>query len=172
MLFLKLSLQFSEFPNTGVTEMDTSTIRLIFGVLSLFLLVWLIVKAVQGFGAVIVAGFIGGFIGFLARPSVPLIGQLPLGIVLTRGQALTGLDAILRSTAEQSFNYVCFGVLAGIGVGFILQKTNGMEKASPAHRKMSLSSNTPTPALAFCTACGTQYRDTGAFCGGCGGRRA
>lgn len=47
---------------------------------------------------------VGGFIGFLMRPSVLLIGQLPFGTVVTRGSALSGIDQLLVPTAQQSFN--------------------------------------------------------------------
>ena len=56
---------------------------------------------------------VGATIGFLVRPSVPLIGQLPLDVVLTRGANLSGLDMLLRSTAEQSFNYMVIGAIVG-----------------------------------------------------------
>ena len=39
---------------------------------------------------------IGGFLGFLLRPSVPLVGPLPFETVITRGANLTGLDSLLR----------------------------------------------------------------------------
>lgn len=69
-------------------------------------------------GAFVAAGaLIGGFVGFLVRPSVPLVGQLPSDVVLTRGAALTGLDIILKHSAETSFNYVLAGAVIG-GVVF------------------------------------------------------
>ena len=42
---------------------------------------------------------IGGFLGFLLRPSVPLVGPLPFETVITRGANLTGLDSLLRGVA-------------------------------------------------------------------------
>lgn len=73
-----------------------------------------------------VAGFfVGGFIGFLMRPSAFLVGQLPFAVVITRGASLTGLDQLLRPTAETSFNQMTaaavVGALAGLVVGLLLK---------------------------------------------------
>lgn len=78
----------------------------------------------------ILGAFLGGLVGFLLRPSLPLIGQLPFKTVITRGSNLTGLDVLLKSTAEQSFNYMLIGVVVGavllaLAAGFI-----GKKKAS------------------------------------------
>jgi len=67
-------------------------------------------------------GGIGGVIGFLLRPSVPFLGQLPFQTVITRGINLTGLEVILRGTAEQSFNYLLVGVIVGIVAGVVVSK--------------------------------------------------
>lgn len=73
--------------------------------------------------------FLGGLVGFLLRPSLPLIGQLPFQTVITRGSNLTGIDMLLKSTAEQSFNYLLIGaivgaVILGFAAGFMgKQKT-------------------------------------------------
>lgn len=56
---------------------------------------------------------LGGLVGFLLRPSLPLIGQLPFSTVITRGSNLSGIDMLLKSTAEQSFNYMVIGVIVG-----------------------------------------------------------
>ena len=71
---------------------------------------------------IVFGGCVGGLLGFLFRPSVPLIGQLPFETVVTRGANLSGLDVILRSTAEQSFNYVVVGVIVGGIAGFVLSR--------------------------------------------------
>lgn len=73
-----------------------------------------------------VAGFlIGGLIGFMMRPSVIFIGQLPFGTVITRGSNLTGIDQLLRSTAENSFNQMLtaavLGAVAGVIVGLLFR---------------------------------------------------
>ena len=69
--------------------------------------------------------FVGGLIGFMMRPSAILIGQLPFGTVITRGANLTGLDTLLRSTAENSFNQMftaaVVGALAAGIVGFLIK---------------------------------------------------
>lgn len=64
--------------------------------------------------------FIGGLLGFLMRPSAFLVGQLPFGMVITRGSALTGMDQLLIPAAQQSFNVMLLGAVlgavAGVGV--------------------------------------------------------
>ena len=78
----------------------------------------------------ILGAILGGMVGFLLRPSLPIIGQLPFKTVITRGSNLTGLDVVLKSTAEQSFNYMLIGIIVGavilaLAAGLIgKQKTN------------------------------------------------
>lgn len=68
----------------------------------------------------IVGLLIGGAVGFLLRPSVPLMGQLPFTTVITRGANLRGLDQLLLGYARSSFNYVVAGVVLGGIVGLIV----------------------------------------------------
>lgn len=63
---------------------------------------------------------IGGVAGFLLRPAAPVIGQLPLVDVLTRGKALEGVQLVLRPTAEASFNYLMGGVVIGFLAGLAM----------------------------------------------------
>ena len=79
-------------------------------------------KGGSGSMPIFVGGAIGAVIGFLLRPSVPLIGQLPLGTVLTRGGNLSGLDSILKGAAETSCNYMIVGALIGAVVGWFIQQ--------------------------------------------------
>ena len=67
----------------------------------------------------IVGLLIGGVVGFLLRPSVPLMGQLPFTTVITRGTNLRGLDQLLLGYARSSFNYVVAGVVLGALIGLI-----------------------------------------------------
>jgi hypothetical protein len=62
---------------------------------------------------------IGTILGFLLRPSVPLMGQLPLTTVITRGANLRGLDQLLLGYARTSFNYLVAGMILGTIVGLI-----------------------------------------------------
>ncbi|HEY6352579.1 MAG TPA: hypothetical protein VI636_24550 [Candidatus Angelobacter sp.] len=78
----------------------------------------------------ILGAVLGGLIGFLLRPSLPLIGQLPFSTVITRGSNLSGLDVILKSTAEQSFNYMLIGAIVGavvlaLAAGMMAKKKTG-----------------------------------------------
>ena len=68
----------------------------------------------------LVGAVLGGAVGFLLRPSNILTGQLDFGTVITRGANLTGLDALLRSQAESSFNMMFFAALVGAGIGFAI----------------------------------------------------
>ena len=62
---------------------------------------------------------IGGLVGFLLRPSVPLIGQLPFSTVISRGANLRGLDQLLLGYARTSFNYLLAGLVLGVVIGLI-----------------------------------------------------
>ena len=54
----------------------------------------------------------------MQRPSNILTGQLDFATVITRGANLTGLEQLLRSQAESSFNMMMFAALVGGGIGF------------------------------------------------------
>jgi hypothetical protein len=70
-------------------------------------------------GITIVGLMIGGVVGFLLRPSLPFIGQLPFTTVITRGGNLQGLDQLLIGYARTSFNYLIVGIVVGAVVGLI-----------------------------------------------------
>ena len=63
---------------------------------------------------------LGALVGFLLRPTVPMIGQLPLGMVLSGGDNLQGLDLLLRSTAQESREYVIIGGIIGLVIGYFV----------------------------------------------------
>ena len=65
----------------------------------------------------VLGALVGGLLGFLFRPSAPMIGQLPFGAVITRGGDLKGIGSLLKPTAEVSFNYALGGAIIG-GVVF------------------------------------------------------
>ena len=62
---------------------------------------------------------IGGGVGFLLRPIVPFMGQLPFSTVISRGANLHGLDQLLVGYARTSFNYLIAGMVVGAVVGLI-----------------------------------------------------
>lgn len=80
-------------------------------------------------GRFILGVFISGFVGFLLRPSANLVGQLPFGVVITRGATLSGVDELFRGTAEISFNYMLAGAILGviifIALGILLDTRRG-----------------------------------------------
>lgn len=69
--------------------------------------------------ALFVGALAGGLIGFVLRPSAPLIGQLPLGTVITRGGNLNGMDQMFVPLAQTSFNYLVAGVVIGGVIGLL-----------------------------------------------------
>lgn len=113
-------------------------------------------------GFALLGAVAGSVLGFLFRPSVPFVGQLPFDVVMTRGENLTGLDTLLRSTAEQSFNYIVIGTILG---AVIL----GTAKAMVSPRTSATSP--ASEGDAFCTKCGNPLPPDVAFCGACGTRR-
>jgi Na+-transporting methylmalonyl-CoA/oxaloacetate decarboxylase beta subunit len=72
----------------------------------------------SSFGQLIRFGFYGAFlgtlIGFLIRPSAPVVGQLPLANVLSRG---VDISQLLTPVAQTSFNYLLTGLILGLLVG-------------------------------------------------------
>ncbi len=123
-------------------------------------------KDVAGFA--VLGAVVGAVLGFLFRPSVPFVGQLPYDVVITRGANLTGLDTLLRSTAEQSFNYIVIGAILG---AVILGATKAMVSSNAA----ALATPPPLPGGqtdAFCTKCGKPLAPDVVFCGFCGTQRS
>ena len=62
----------------------------------------------------IVGVLIGTVVGFLLRPVVPLLGQLPFSTVITRDANLQGLDQLLVGYARASFNYLIAGMVLAL----------------------------------------------------------
>jgi len=122
----------------------------------------------------------------LTRPSVPLIGQLPIGTVLTRGANLSGMDMLVKSTAEQSFNQVLVVVIIstalGAVIGAFMSRHKGMTPTTAVIDKVVFqSTSTDEPSVvgivtdtpgAFCMMCGAKLPDAAAFCPKCGAKRA
>jgi len=68
-----------------------------------------------------IIGFIAGAVlGFLYRPSAFLIGQLPFDVVITRGANLKGMDQVLISMAQTSFNNMAAAAIAGAVIGIVV----------------------------------------------------
>lgn len=77
-----------------------------------------------------ILGFlIGGLLGFLARPSAFLVGQLPFEYVITRGATLKGMDQLLVPLAQQSFSITLIGAIVGAIVGIVIGFVVGKKKA-------------------------------------------
>ena len=63
---------------------------------------------------------VGGFIGFLSRPSSPLAGRVSFIHSLTRGASLEGVNQVMINLAERSFDIMLIGALIGLVIGIIL----------------------------------------------------
>lgn len=63
---------------------------------------------------------VGGYIGFLLRPSLMLVGQLPFKKVIFAGINLKGVDQLFVKTAQTSFLYMALGAVGGLVMGLIL----------------------------------------------------
>jgi hypothetical protein len=129
-----------------------------------------------GFG--IAGAVIGAVLGFLFRPSVPLIGQLPIETVLSRGSNLNGMDMILRPVAEESFNYVVIGAILGGVIMAVVRYMMLQNAARPTVSAPAVPLSAPLAAAvtapagnSFCTSCGAPLGDGIAFCGKCGTKR-
>ena len=68
----------------------------------------------------IAGALLGGSLAFVLRPTNPLVGQLPLGTVITRGAFLEGMDRLIVPLAEYSFNMMLAGLVAGAAAGALI----------------------------------------------------
>jgi APA family basic amino acid/polyamine antiporter len=74
----------------------------------------------------------GGFVGFLLRPTDPVLkSQLPFSAVLTRGSDLAGSAQALVPLAKTSFNYMLALGLVGAIFGIILGHLLARQRTSP-----------------------------------------
>ena len=87
----------------------------------------------------VLGALVGGFVGFVMRPAVFLVGQLPFKVVISRGTNLEGLSAVLIPAAQQSFNYMALGFLVGLAVVHMLMHVNRQDnsqgKAEDKHER-------------------------------------
>lgn len=152
--------------------------------LSLIILIAFVLVKMLGsrlLGNIILGAILGGLVGFMHRPSVPALGQLPFDTVVTRGEAAR-FDTLVRPTAEQSFNYLVIGAIMGAVVfgGCAIASGKPLthrswDGAAVAFETPQSGSTAATPAQTvisrFCTNCGTKLGDQWTFCGFCGTRR-
>jgi hypothetical protein len=80
---------------------------------------------------------VGAVAGFVTRPSLPMVGQLPFGIVITRGADLKGLDQFLTAPAQDSFNHCLWFMVFGGVFGFALPAVIRLVKAEVSGDKAS-----------------------------------
>gem|GEM_PF-3168674 len=82
---------------------------------------------VRRFPAFAVIGtVVGGTLGFLARPSIPIIGRLPLDAVLTRASTYHGLaSGYIHGIADRSLGILMVGLVLGGLVGYVADRTAG-----------------------------------------------
>ena len=68
--------------------------------------------------------FLGGLIGFIIRPSVPLVGKLSFNTVLARGENLDLVQkALLGPSARAAFHLMMESALIGLTGGLALGLT-------------------------------------------------
>jgi len=149
--------------------------------LIILVVIALIVKAgrSRSFAAALLGLLLGAFGGFLLRPSVAMIGQLPFETVITRGTNLTGLNVVLRSAAEQSFNYMVVSAIVGgvvLGIWGTLAskaKPDGTKAQAAAAAAAGSSNNVTTASgeMAFCSKCGKGLSGEVLFCSACGAKK-
>jgi hypothetical protein len=134
-----------------------------------------------GASLVLLGGAVGGVLGYLLRPSIPMLGQLPFQAVITRGESLSGMDLMLKGAAETSFNYMVVGALIGCLAAVTLVKTSShgpvasQQVAASSGPSPSTDSSQPTPAPAstgFCIKCGKALPSGAEFCAVCGAKKA
>lgn len=75
---------------------------------------------------------VGAVTGFVTRPSLPMVGQLPFGIVISRGAGLKGLDQMLVGSAQESFSHCFWFTVFGGIFGFALPAIIRLVKAEVA----------------------------------------
>ncbi len=74
----------------------------------------------------VVGAVIGGILGFLARPSIPIIGRLPLDAVLTRASTYHGLaSGYIHQVADRSLGVLVLGVALGGVIGYFADTAAG-----------------------------------------------
>ena len=107
-----------------------------------------------------------------------MIGQLPFGTVITRGTNLTGLNAVLRSAAEQSFNYMIVGSIVGgvvLGIWGTLAsraKPEAIKAQVAAAAGGSTNVTSLSGQVALCSNCGKALAAEALFCSACGAKKA
>jgi membrane associated rhomboid family serine protease len=86
----------------------------------------------RSFSAALFGLLLGAFVGFLLRPSVPFVGQLPFRVVVTRGANLTGVNRMFQPAAKRSFNYMAAGGVIGAVVLGVVGGAAGKQKSGAA----------------------------------------
>ena len=79
---------------------------------------------------------VGGTLGFLSRPSIPIIGRLPLDAVLTRASTYHGLaSGYVHRVADRSLAILLLGAVLGALIGYLADraadKVGGGARACP-----------------------------------------
>jgi len=137
---------------------------------------------------VLAGACIGTLTGFLMRPSVPFLGQLPLSAVISRGATLRELDQLMAPIAVTSFNYLITGLVLGSAIGALvsfllrtLQTSSTQPTSLVVSAPQSMQQARPEPGEGMaaavsenqttgvkCPRCGRQSSNRAKFCAACG----
>lgn len=72
--------------------------------------------------------FSGCILGFLFRPGIPVIGQLPFSVVITGGETLNGISKLAAPYAQESLEYMIAGGIIGCIVGYFFKYLKTISK--------------------------------------------
>lgn len=115
----------------------------------------------------VVGGALVGFaIGYLFRPAM-LGVQLPFWVVVTRGETLSGLEALARPLAQQSFNLVLAGSVIGAVAGYAFYRFSPGAPHAPRAGAATPQSTPPREERA-CPWCAETILAAAKICKHCG----
>lgn len=99
-----------------ISHMNNDQIYIVIGYFIVFV-IGALVLPIEAF----MLAFLGIILGFLFRPAIPIIGQLPFSVVITGGIDLHGIGEITRSYAQESLEYMIgSGIIGGV-IGYFLR---------------------------------------------------
>ncbi|MBU2807577.1 hypothetical protein HF285_04680 [Acidithiobacillus ferrooxidans F221] len=99
-----------------ISHMNNDQIYIVLGYF-IVLVIGALVLPIEAFSL----AFVGIILGFLFRPAIPILGQLPFPVVITGGIALHGIGKLAQSYAQESLEYMIGGGIIGGVVGYFFR---------------------------------------------------